>query len=123
MMMAWLIGISIALQLLCAGVSGFLAVKAVNGSWRFWLALTIAFVGIVLRRSVWLLDDVSGLNSHAAAALSIGATYLISLAFLVAMMEAALYHKAQRRRICSLSKEILELDQRCEERNRGRSIS
>jgi len=119
-MMAWLIGISIGLQLLCAGVSGFLAVKARNGSWRFWLALTVAFVGIVIRRSVWLLEDAAGFNHHAATGLSIGATYLISLAFLAAMTEAALFHRVQRRQIGSQSDNILRLERILEDQHHDR---
>jgi hypothetical protein len=120
-MLAWLIGISIALQLLCAGVSGFLAVKARNGSWRFWLALTVAFIGIVIRRSMWLADDVLMLDRSLLQGASIAATYLVSLAFLAAMVEAVVFHKAQRRQICSLSQELLELDRRLEERQHGRA--
>lgn len=118
-MMVWLIGLSIVLQLLCAGVSCFLSVRARNGSWRFWFALTVAFVGIVVRRSAWLLDSVSELDSYAAAGLSIGATYLVSLAFLAAMVEAVLFHRVQRQTIGSLSSNISELERRFQEREHG----
>lgn len=118
-MLKWLIGISIVLQLLCVGVSGFFALKARNGSWRFWLALMVAFVGIVIRRSLWLLDANFLLDHRLSYGLSLGATYLVSLAFLAAMTEAAQFHFTQRGKIGALSTNIVELERRLEERARG----
>jgi len=73
----------------------------------------------VVRRSAWLLDSVSELDSYAAAGLSIGATYLVSLAFLAAMVEAVLFHRVQRQTIGSLSSNISELERRFQEREHG----
>ena len=84
-------------------------------------SLTVAFVGIVIRRSVWLLAHTSALNSHAAQGINILTTYLVSLAFLAAMTEAILFHRAQRRTICTLSSNILQLERRLEEREHGRA--
>ncbi len=122
-MMGWLIGVSIVLQVICAIVSGGLAVTARNGPWRFWAALTVAFLGIVLRRSVWLFDDVMGLNREVARWTSIWATYLVSFSFLAAMVEAAIFHRAQRRQIVALSDNLGELERRLEARERGRDVS
>ena len=119
-MIEWLIGISIVLQLLCVVLSGFLALKAVNGSWRFWIALTGVFAGIVIHHSAWLLESVPALNVHVAMGISIGATYLISFGSLAAMAEAVLFHRTQRCQMKALSSNILELERRLEERERGR---
>ena len=112
-----LIGLSIGLQVVCVGISGILAVQARNGSWRFWTAMTVAFIGIVIRRSMWLLDG------PVAGVISIGATYLVSLAFLAAMVEAALFHRSMRNRVATQSENILELERRLEERTGGRTAT
>ena len=116
-MMGWLIGISIVLQVICAVVSCSLSVTARNGSWRFWAALTTAFLGLILHRSVWLFDDVMGFNHEIVG----WASVFISLAFLAAMAEAAIFHQLQRRQITALSDNIGELERRLEERERGRT--
>lgn len=116
----WLIGVSIVLQVICATVSGGLAVTARSGPWRFWPALTVAFLAIVLRRSIWLLDEMMGLSRELARWASVAATCLVSFAFLAAMAEAAIFHRGQRRQIASLSDNIIQLERRLEERERGR---
>jgi len=115
----WLIGGSIVLQLTCTDVSAFLAIRSRNGSWRFWTALTVAFLGIVLRRGAWIFDDVIGINREAVRWFSISATYMVSLAFLAAMIEAALFHHAQRAHIRSLSENIKRLEDLMGETTRG----
>ena len=122
-MIPLLIGLSIVLQAICAIAAGWMWLTSKNGAWRFWLALLVAFIGIIIRRSVWLLDESLVIDRLLAQGLSLVVTYIISLAFLAAMAEAALYHRIQRKQICSMSKEILELDSRLEERVRGRTIS
>lgn len=121
-MTAILIAVSIVLQAGCAVVSCTLALTSKNGSWRFWAALTVAFLGIILRRSVWLLDDAMGLSLEVSRLASLIATYFVSFSFLAAMAEAVIFHRGQRHQIASLTDNLAELERRLEERERGRHV-
>lgn len=110
--MGVLIAGSIVLQLVCVGIALMLWRRSRNGSWRFWFAMAVAFVFIVIRRSVWLGETALKLDPLVADGLSITATCVVSVAFLAAMVEAALFHHSMRTQIHAQSENIQALERR-----------
>lgn len=107
-----LIALTIVLQLICVGIALMLWWASRNGSWRFWLAMATAFLFIAIRRSIDLVGSALSPNPFVSDMIAIGVMYMVSVAFLAAMVEAAIFHRSMRNQIYAQSENIQALERR-----------